>query len=84
MGNLNSFAARAIVLLADGYRLSLGLVLPNACRFHPTCSRYLREAVARHGAWRGLWLGAKRLMRCHPFNPGGCDPVPEKNQNETA
>jgi hypothetical protein len=69
--------SKVIVLLADAYRMSLGLILPNACRFHPTCSCYLREAVERHGAGRGLWLGARRLLRCHPLNPGGYDPVPE-------
>lgn len=77
----NSIADRAIVLLVDAYRLTLGLILPNSCRFHPSCSCYLKEAVERHGAGRGLWLGAKRLLRCHPMNPGGYDPVPETTKN---
>ena len=46
------------------------------CRFHPTCSEYAIEAVQRHGALRGGWMAAKRVGRCHPFNPGGYDPVP--------
>ncbi len=75
----NSITAKAVVLLVDGYRLSLGLALPSSCRFHPTCSCYLREAVERHGARCGLWLGLRRLMRCHPLHPGGYDPVPEIN-----
>lgn len=84
MNRAGSAAARAIVLLTDAYRMSLGMILPNACRFHPTCSCYLREAVEHHGAGRGLWLGARRLLRCHPLNPGGYDPVPEKNEKNLA
>ena len=59
-------------------RLSKTLVspwLPSACRFYPTCSEYMREAVLKYGAGRGLWLGLKRLLRCHPFQEGGFDPV---------
>lgn len=50
--------------------------LPRACRFHPTCSVYAAEALRTHGAWRGSWLAARRLGRCHPFHEGGLDPVP--------
>jgi uncharacterized protein len=50
--------------------------LPSACRFYPTCSEYMHEAVLRHGATRGVWLGIKRLSKCHPFHPGGVDLVP--------
>ncbi len=77
MGQSGGIAKKILVILVDAYRMTLGLALPDACRFHPTCSCYLREAVERHGAGRGLWLGAKRLLRCHPLNPGGYDPVPE-------
>jgi len=51
-------------------------VLPAACRFYPSCSEYADEALARHGMWRGGWLTTKRLCRCGPWHPGGCDPVP--------
>ncbi len=59
-----------------GYQLLLSPVLPAACRYHPSCSRYAREALARHGAIMGSWLTLRRLARCHPWSDGGYDPVP--------
>ena len=58
------------------YRYAISPLLGRNCRFYPTCSEYAIEAVQRHGAVRGGWLAAKRVGRCHPFNPGGYDPVP--------
>lgn len=58
------------------YQLSLGVLFQGACRFEPSCSRYSREAIRRHGAMKGVWLTITRIARCHPFNPGGVDPVP--------
>lgn len=58
------------------YQLSVGILLRGACRFEPSCSRYSGEAIRRHGATRGLWLTVSRITRCHPFHPGGVDPVP--------
>jgi putative membrane protein insertion efficiency factor len=58
------------------YQLVLSPVLGGMCRYHPTCSAYAIEALERHGAWRGAWLAVKRIGRCHPFRPGGFDPVP--------
>ena len=66
----------AALLLLRGYKRFLSPLLPPMCRFEPTCSVYTMQAVEKHGAARGLWLGMRRLARCHPFNPGGWDPVP--------
>ena len=57
------------------YKALISPLLPSACRFYPTCSDYAREAVEKHGVPRGVWLGLKRLCRCHPFHQGGFDPV---------
>lgn len=67
---------KAIVALLAVYKRCVSPLLPPSCRYYPTCSQYFREAVERHGAVRGSWLGLKRLCRCHPFRPGGFDPVP--------
>lgn len=58
------------------YQLTLSRVLPDSCRFTPSCSQYGYEAIARYGLIHGGWLTLKRLARCHPFSPGGYDPVP--------
>ena len=66
------------------YRLLISPVLPPACRFFPTCSEYAEQALRRHGALRGSWLTAGRILRCGPWHEGGCDPVPEPNDNRCA
>jgi putative membrane protein insertion efficiency factor len=68
---------RLLILLLRFYKRFLSPLLPPACRFHPTCSVYAVQAIERHGAVRGSWFALKRLGRCHPFHPGGLDPVPE-------
>lgn len=65
-----------LVLLVRGYQVALSPLLPAACRYYPTCSHYAIEALEKHGALRGGWLALKRIARCHPFRPGGFDPVP--------
>jgi putative membrane protein insertion efficiency factor len=63
--------------LIRGYQYTVSPLLGTRCRFHPSCSNYTLEAVRRHGTLRGSWLGVRRLARCHPWHPGGFDPVPE-------
>ena len=71
-----SIVARLAVLMVRGYQVTVSPLLPSACRYQPSCSAYMIEAVERHGALRGVWLGARRILRCHPFARGGYDPVP--------
>jgi len=59
------------------YRRGISPLKPPVCRFEPTCSAYMLEALERYGAGRGTWLGLRRILRCHPFCPGGYDPVPD-------
>ena len=66
------------------YRRFVSPLLPARCRFHPSCSAYAEEALRRHGAGRGLVLAARRIARCHPFNPGGLDPVPSVPPSRSA
>ncbi|MEO8216809.1 MAG: membrane protein insertion efficiency factor YidD [Acidobacteriota bacterium] len=67
---------RLVLALLHGYKRFVSPLLPPMCRFEPTCSAYAADAVARYGVAKGGWLAAKRLLRCHPLNPGGWDPVP--------
>ncbi len=67
-----------ILWLLRGYKLLISPLLGQRCRFYPSCSSYTMQAVERFGVARGLWLGARRLGRCHPFDPGGHDPVPDQ------
>jgi putative membrane protein insertion efficiency factor len=79
--------ARLLVALVRAYRRALSPLLGERCRFAPSCSAYALEAVTVHGAARGGWLALRRLARCHPFHPGGHDPVPparSANMDQTA
>jgi uncharacterized protein len=64
-----------LVFLLQSYKRFLSPLLPPACRFTPTCSEYALEAIKKYGALRGSYLALRRLFRCHPFHPGGYDPV---------
>ena len=65
----------ALIYLLRAYQVLISPLLPPACRFTPTCSDYAIEAVRQHGALRGFYMAVRRLLRCHPFHPGGYDPV---------
>ena len=67
-----------VVGLLRLHKFCVSPLLPSACRFYPSCSAYALEAVDRHGALRGLWLALRRIGRCHPWHPGGYDPVPAR------
>ncbi|UJS27271.1 membrane protein insertion efficiency factor YidD [Macrococcoides canis] len=64
------------------YRKYISPMTPPACRFHPTCSQYGLEAIETHGAMKGAYLTVKRILKCHPFHPGGFDPVPSKKDEK--
>jgi len=75
--SLSLVPQRLLLALVKGYRLFFGAWLGTSCRFEPTCSRYALEALERHGACAGSYLAMRRLARCHPWCPGGLDPVPD-------
>ena len=65
-----------LIWLIKGYRLFISPLFPPTCRFQPTCSLYAIQAIERFGVFRGSWIAIMRILRCHPFHPGGYDPVP--------
>ncbi len=65
------------------YQRFISVLLPPRCRYYPSCSQYTLEAVGRYGGYKGLWLGLKRVARCHPFGSSGYDPVPELAKTES-
>ena len=73
---MKSTLAQLLIWLIRAYQLAISPMLGNRCRFFPSCSEYAMEAVEKHGPLRGLWLGMRRVGRCHPWHPGGYDPVP--------
>ena len=70
--------ARLLILVLRAYKRLVSPLLGPRCRFVPSCSEYAMQALGRHGALHGGWLALRRLARCHPLNPGGLDPVPER------
>ncbi len=73
---LREVPRRMVLLPIRGYQKFVSPGLPPSCRFTPSCSQYALEAVSKYGALKGTWLAARRLVRCHPFHPGGYDPIP--------
>lgn len=78
-----TWGARLAVVGIRGYQWVISPVIGSACRFAPTCSEYARLAVIDHGVIHGLWLAARRLVRCHPFHPGGFDPPPPARRGQS-
>ena len=74
---LSGAVAALLLALIGFYRSFISPMIGPRCRFTPTCSAYGLEAIQRHGPWKGGWLTVRRLLRCHPFTPCGCDPVPD-------
>ena len=74
--NVSQGPRRVVMALIHGYQRTLSHMMLTRCRFTPSCSHYTYEAVERYGALKGTWLGIRRILRCHPFHPGGYDPVP--------
>ncbi|CAD5942753.1 Putative membrane protein insertion efficiency factor [Planktothrix tepida] len=70
-----------LITLIRGYRFLISPLFPPVCRFHPTCSQYAIEAIERFGIIQGSWLAVQRILRCHPYHPGGYDPVPPKPED---
>lgn len=66
-----------LIRLIDIYQRSFSLLIGSNCRFYPTCSHYTREAIAKHGSVKGVWMGLGRISKCHPWHEGGIDQVPE-------
>ena len=73
---MKSPVVQLLVWLVRGYQLAISPLLGNRCRFFPSCSDFTMEALQRHGVFKGCWLGLRRVGRCHPWHPGGYDPVP--------
>ncbi|MBL8919017.1 MAG: membrane protein insertion efficiency factor YidD [Myxococcaceae bacterium] len=78
------FLARLLLAPIRLYKAVLSPLLPPMCRFHPSCSVYAMGAITVHGPFKGLWLAVRRIGRCHPFNPGGLDPVPPRDGVDAA
>ena len=84
MSQARGLLARLLTAAIVAYRRYLSPALPARCRFYPSCSTYAVEAITTHGAVRGAWLTLRRLLRCHPFHPGGFDPVPDPIRHRPA
>ncbi|MCP9201444.1 membrane protein insertion efficiency factor YidD [Gramella sp. GC03-9] len=81
---LKRWLSNILTALVLFYRRFISPLTPASCRYHPTCSAYMIEAIDLHGPFKGLWLGLKRIGRCHPWGGSGYDPVPGKSKSEKA
>jgi len=79
---MQKYLTRFLVVVVRFYQLAISPYFPAACRYTPTCSEYMIQALQEHGIWKGLYLGTKRLLSCHPWGGKGYDPVPKKHKNE--
>ena len=84
VGKGRTTVQKILIAIIRAYRYLISPWLGNHCRFHPSCSHYALESLERHGAARGLWLALRRLLRCHPWHPGGYDPVPPTHRSRPA
>jgi hypothetical protein len=75
MKHISNFLKSVLILIVRGYQKFISPMFPPTCRFYPTCSEYFIQAVQKYGPFKGSWLGIKRILRCHPGNPGGYDPL---------
>ena len=82
MAKNNSAPQKIVITLIKGYQRFLSPLLGSNCRFNPTCSSYAIEAINRFGVIKGCWLASKRILRCHPLNAGGDDPVPTQKKEK--
>ncbi|MGN6024527.1 membrane protein insertion efficiency factor YidD [Alcaligenes faecalis] len=80
---MKAFLVSVLVLLVRGYQLFISPLLGPRCRFYPTCSQYAIQALRTHGLFKGTWLAARRIVRCHPWHPGGHDPVPALSDQDS-
>ena len=78
---MNQFFKKIIILPIRFYQLAISPLLGQTCRYQPTCSHYMVQAVEEWGVWRGGWLGLKRIFRCHPWGGHGYDPIPKREKN---
>ncbi|MCE1158977.1 MAG: membrane protein insertion efficiency factor YidD [Spirochaetia bacterium] len=76
MNVLKKLLSLPFLALIKLYQIAISPLFPPSCRFYPTCSVYSYQAIAKYGPFKGLWLAFRRILRCHPHNPGGYDPVP--------
>lgn len=83
-GGVRNPVTLVVLAAIRGYQWTVSPLLGPVCRFYPSCSHYGFEAIRVHGAARGTWYTARRLLRCHPWNPGGVDPVPERQVRRTS